>query len=221
ALLLAPLPFAVAAGALSAYPLADRLVLWLVPVVAVLLTGAVDREDGRRAVVVGTVLALTAGPAVLQALPLAVRTQEVEELRPVLEQVAAQRRRGDLVLVDIAAKGAFDFYGPRLGVPRDGVVLFRTPEPGATCADDLVALRTGRFGNGRVWLVFSHELVEGDVLGTRDDLLGRIGRVTRLVETVEDTGAAALLLSPAKGGQDIPAAPLTDDRCLVVNRSAR
>ncbi len=221
ALLLAPVPLAVLAGGLSVYPLADRLVLWLVPVVAIVLAGALDRDDGRRAVVVAVLLALTAGPAVVRSLPLAVHTQEVEELRPVLEQVAARRRPGDLVLVDIAAKGAFDFYAPRLGVPRDGVVLFRTPPAGTSCGDDLVALRTGRFGNGRVWLVFSHELVEGDVLGSRADLLGRIGRVTRLGASIEQTGAAALLLSPARGGQDIPPAPLTERRCLVVNRSAR
>lgn len=221
AVLLATVPPAVVAGALSVYPLADRLALWLVPVVGLLLVASLDRVDGRRAVVAAVVLAVTAGPAVVQALPLLVRTQEVEELRPVLEQVAEQRRPGDLVLVDIAAKGAFDFYAPRLGVPRDGVVLFRTPDDGADCRDDLVALRTGRFGNGRVWLVFSHELLEGDVLGTRADLLGRVGRVTRLAGRVSETGAEALLLSPERGGQDIPPAPLTAERCLVVNRSPR
>ena len=138
-----------------------------------------------------------------------------------LERLEEQRQPGDLVLVDIAAKAAFDHYAPRLGVPRDGVVLFRTPEPGTDCGEDLVALRTGRFGNGRVWLVLAHELVEGPLLGTRDDLLSRLGRVTRLAGTIEDTGARALLLSPARGGQTLPSAPETPDRCLVVNRSAR
>ncbi len=100
--------------------------------VAVLLAASLHRVDGRRAVVAAVALVVTAGPAVLQALPLLVRTQEVEELRPVLAELAERRAPGDLVLVDIAAKGAFDFYAPRLGVPRDGVVLFRRPRPGRT-----------------------------------------------------------------------------------------
>ncbi len=219
-LVLAAVPPAVVAGAVSAYPLADRLALWLVPLAALALAAALDLPR-RAAVASAVVLALVAGPAVVRALPLLVRVQEVEELRPVLQEVARRQRPGDLVLVDIAAKAAFDHYAPRLGVPRDGVVLFRTPSPGTTCGDDLTALRTGRFGNGRVWLVFSHELVEGPVLGTRADLLGRIGRVTRLAGVVEDTGATALLLSPDRSGRDLPPAPLTADRCLVVNRSAR
>lgn len=213
------LPFAVLAGAVGAYPLADRLVLWAVPLVAVLLAAALPPRRGVALAAAVTALALTAGPAVVSALPLAVRTRHVEELRPVLGQVAAQRQPGDLVLVDIAAKAAFDHYGPPLGLRRDGVVLFATPPPGQGCGDDLVALRTGRFGNGRVWLVLSHELLEGPVLGSRDDLLGRLGRVTRLVRRVHAPGAEAFLLSPRRGGQDIPPGPLTPDRCLVVNRS--
>ena len=219
-LLLAAVPPAVVAGAVSAYPIADRLALWLVPVAALVLAAALDLPR-RPAVAAAVALAVVAGPAAARTLPDLVRTREVEELRPVLERLEELRRPGDLVLVDIAAKGAFDHYAPRLGVPRDGVVLFRTPEPGTGCDGDVVALRTGRFGNGRVWLVLSHELVEGPLLGTRADLLARIGRVTRLASTIEDTGARALLLSPAPTGRVIAPAPVTPDRCLVVNRSPR
>lgn len=219
-LLLAALPPALVAGALGVYPLADRLALWLVPVAALVLAAALDLPR-RAALVVGVALAAVAGPGLVATVPDLVLTREVEELRPVLERLEEQRQPGDLVLVDIAAKAAFDHYAPRLGVPRDGVVLFRTPTPGTGCGDDDVALRTGRFGNGRVWLVFAHELVDGPLLGTRADLLSRVGRVTRVASTIEDTGARALLLSPAPGGEVLPPAPITPDRCLVVNRSVR
>lgn len=218
--LLGSLGFAVVAAAASAYPFADRLALWAVPPAVLLLAAVLPPRTGLPLVAAAAALAVVAGPAVVDALPLVVRVQHVEELRPVLEQVARQRQAGDLVLVDIAAKASFDHYAPGLGLHRDGVVLFQTPAVGAGCDGDVVALRTGRFGNGRVWLVRSHELTEGAVLGSRADLLGRIGRVTRLVRTVRAPGAEALLLSPRRDGQEIPPAPLTPDRCLVVNRSA-
>ena len=63
--------------------------------------------------------------------------------------------------------------------------------------------------------------MEGPLLGTRSDLLSRLGRVTRLAGSVEETGARALLLSPAPGGDVLPPAPVTPRRCLVVNRSVR
>jgi Dolichyl-phosphate-mannose-protein mannosyltransferase len=211
---------AVVAAALSVYPLADRLALWTVPPVALLLAAAVAAPPTRPLVLpVALALLVTAGPAVADGLRLAVRVQHVEELRPVLERVAAQRRPGDLVLVDVAAVAAFDHYGPRLGVPRDGVVLFATPPPGRGCDGDVVALRTGRFGEGRVWLVRSHELSEARALGSRADLLGRVGTVTRLVRRLSAPGAEALLLSPRRGGRELPTAPATPRRCLVVNRS--
>ena len=65
------------------------------------------------------------------------------------------------------------------------------------------------------------ELEQGPLLGTRADLLSRLGRVTRLAGSIEETGARALLLSPDPGGEVLPPAPLTPLRCLVVNRSAR
>ncbi|MDP9437122.1 MAG: hypothetical protein M3P93_18805, partial [Actinomycetota bacterium] len=171
------------------------------------------------AVAVAVALLAVTGPALARGAALTVRVQWGEELRPVLEDVAAQLRPGDLVLVDIAAKAAFDHYGPRLGVLRDGVVLFRTPPPGEGCGADFAALRAGAFGEGRVWLVFSHDLSEGRRLGTRDDLLSRVGTVTRLVRRVRAPGAEALLLHPS--GTDLPRAPATPGRCLAVFRSAR
>lgn len=217
---LAGVPFAVLAGALSAYPLTGRLDLWTVPLAALLLAAAVPARRGAVAAVTALALAVVAGPAVAQAVPLAVRTQHVEELRPVLEQVARERQPGDVVLVDIAARAAFDVYGPPLGLRADGVVLF-SPEPAGGCADDVVALRTGGFGDGRVWLVMSHDLVAGSVLGSRADLLSRVGDVTRLVQRVHEPGAEAVLLQPGHGGRNIAEVPPTPGRCLLVVRSRR
>lgn len=222
-LALGGVPFAVLAGALGVYPLADRLALWLVPLAALSLAAAVPVSGAPwQRFAIGSVLAAVTLPAALPTLTLLGRVQHVEELRPVLRQVRATMQPGDLVLVDIAAQAAFDHYAPALGVPRDGVMLFRTVPAGADCGEDLLALRAGRFGNGRVWIIFSHHLVDSRALGTRADLLGRVGTVTRLVRTVRAPGAEAVLLSPRTGeGRPIPPARRTPHRCLVVNRSER
>ncbi len=233
ALALAPVPLAVVAAAISAYPFADRLALWTVPLAAVLLARVLpDRllalpawrllPTPARALplVMGLVLVTAvAGPAVVRTLPDTVRVQHVEELKPVLQELRDRRRPDDLVLVDIAAKGAFDYYAPRLGIPRDGVVLFRDSSEDPRC-DDGPALAAAQVARRRVWLVFSHLLSDQDRLGGPADVLSRAGVVTLAADRISRPGAYAVLLDPL-AGSPLPRRTPTPDRCLVVNRSAR
>jgi hypothetical protein len=76
-----------------------------------------------------------------------------EELRPVMQALAAQRRPGDAIYVYYAAEPAFRAYAERTGVPLFGAVI-------GSCArgdwrhyvSELDRLR----GRPRVWVVASH-----------------------------------------------------------------
>lgn len=224
ALALAIVPMATVAAALAAYPFAARLSLWLVPLAALALAAVLPTRMDRpgSAWLLGSTVALTlvVGPSLQSSLPSLVRVKYVEEIRPVLEQVAAERRPGDTVLINIGARGAFDFYERLLPIRRDGNVLFiTTPDTGC---DDRIALRTGRFATERVWVVFSHELVDAERLGSTEDMIARIQTVTSIARTIQAPGSKAYLFDPVAGAQavqpDVVRNPL---RCLGVYRSSR
>jgi hypothetical protein len=226
ALTLAGVPLAVVAAALCAYPLADRLALWLVPLAIVLLAAVLpDRLEfpGRGGplplVLAAVALAAVAGPGLVRTLPSAVQVQRLEELKPVLQELSRRLQPDDVVLVDIAAKAAFDYYAPRLGVPRDGVVLFRDGPEAGSC-DDRPALAAAGMARQRVWLVFSHRLTDEARLGGPADVLSRAGAVTLAADRISRPGADAVLLDPV-AGSPLPRVPPTFDRCLVIHRSAR
>jgi hypothetical protein len=161
------------------------------------------------------------GPAVGTGLERTVQVQEVEELKPLLRQLAAHRQLADVVLVEIGSQGAFDYYSRETGVSRDGVILFASRAGTGPC-NDRPALETGRFLTDRVWVVSSHRLVAKQRLGTLEDLLGRIRTVSREVEHLHDTSADAYLFDPS-GGAEAPTqtAPRNPERCLSVVRSTR
>jgi hypothetical protein len=226
AVLLAPVPMATLGAGLSAYPFAGRLSLWLAPVAAVasaaLLPSSVglDRPGLLRlgwAALAVPALLLPVLPGMRDTLPALVEARYVEELRPVLEQVARERQPGDLVYIHIAGRGAYDYYERFINVRQDGTILFVvTPDEGC---DETVALRTGRFATERVWLVFAHEFVDVERLGSTEDLLSRIQVVSSITRTITDVGARAFLFDPVAGPQavqpDVEQNPL---RCLAVFR---
>jgi hypothetical protein len=152
-------PVALVAAALHVYPFADRLVLWLVPLVALAMAATLPHRLDRGALawllVATASLTVVFAPAVGRGLLRTVQVQEVEELEPLLRELATQRQLSDIVLVEIGSLGTFDYYARRVGVSRDGVILFAS-RPGTTPCNDRPALETGRFFTDRVWVVSSH-----------------------------------------------------------------
>lgn len=220
-LAMSPIPPALVAAAISAYPFAGRLALWLVPlgavVLAAVLPGRADR--GRPLLLAVTALAVVAAPMGSRSLPQVVDVYERNELRTVMEKLKDAREPGDLVLVDIPAKAPYDFYTARTGLGRDGVVLFANEdEVGGRCNDE-AALLTGRFATQRVWVVFAHQLQDTARLGTREDLLARIQDVTNVAATIEETGAKAVLLDPTAPETADDEEPRNPERCLAVVRT--
>jgi NADH:ubiquinone oxidoreductase subunit K len=225
ALAWAGVPMALLAAALHVYPFADRLVLWTVPLVALALAAVLPHrldQGGLAWLLLGSAaLTVVTGPAVGTGLQRTVQVQEVEELKPLLRQLAAHRQLADVVLVEIGSQGAFDYYSRETGVSRDGVILFASRAGTGPC-NDRPALETGRFLTDRVWVVSSHRLVAKQRLGTLEDLLGRIRTVSREVEHLHDTSADAYLFDPS-GGAEAPTqtTPSNPERCLSVVRSTR
>lgn len=223
-LALATVAMAVVAAALSAYPFAGRLSLWLVPLAALALGACLpDRLDLRRApwlLVAVALLTAVLRPGLTDSAASLREVRLVQELRPVLEAVSRERQPGDQVLIHIAARGAYDYYQHLVPVRRDGVILFiTTPETG--CPED-VSLRTARFATERVWVVFSHELVDTARLGSNADLVARIQSVTSISREITAFGARALLFDPIAGAQAVtPTTPRNPLRCLAVYRVSR
>ena len=224
-LTLAAVPFALVAAALHAYPFADRLALWLVPLVALALAATLPHRLDQGALawllIASALLTVTLGPALGRGLSRTVAVQEVEELEPLLHQLAAERQLSDIVLVEIGSQGPFDYYARQVGVSRDGVILFASRAGTGPC-NDRPALETGRFLTDRVWVVSSHRLVAKARLGTIEDMLARIRTVSHEVRHLHDTSADAYLFDPASGPQTAkPTVPSNPERCLSVVRSTR
>jgi NADH:ubiquinone oxidoreductase subunit K len=225
ALAWAAVPMALLAAAVRAYPFADRLALWVVPLLALALAASLPHRLEQWALtwlLIGSALLTVAvGPAVGTGLMRTVQVQEVEELKPLLQRLAAQRQLSDIVLVEIGSEGPFDYYARQVGLSRDGVILFASRAGTGPC-NDLPALQTGRFLTDRVWVVSSHHLAAKQRLGTIDDMLGRIRTVTHQVAHLHDTSADAYLFDPSLGpSTTTDRVAKNPERCLSVVRSTR
>jgi hypothetical protein len=157
ALLLAPLPLAVAAAVARKYPLDGRLTLFLVPLVLLLLAASVDVLAGATggrgpvaALAAGLLVAVVAVQPVSRTLRAFPQPIDVTETRPLLETIRAQWQSGDRVAVETSAEPAYRYYAARLGLdPAPIVVALRTrPCGGAPIAPQLITAR-------RLWFVLS------------------------------------------------------------------
>jgi len=168
----------VSASALEAYPVVERMVLFMVPALAVLvgegtasLVGWLRRLEPHLAVV-PAVMVVAVGIAA--GLGDAVDPPGVEELRPLLVELAARDEPGDAVYVSSVAVPAYDYYRDRLDLAPTTVVSGRAPiDDPAALAAELDPLD----GRQRVWVVtaaFWRD--EGHVAGSVAAALDRLGR---------------------------------------------
>lgn len=203
-----------AAGLAGAYPLSGRLALFAVAPAALLAAAALDLPALLprlpRAPLPGLALpglallglavlglAVLAIPAVQRSGAAVVRPYEREEVRPVLSAVAADRRPGDLVLVDgYGGRYAAAFYGPRSGLgPYTLLQVDR-----ARCGDG--GLDPALAGARRVWLVTVHARSADEL-----DYRRRLEAVGRPSRTVTAAGATATRYDRPTGPAAAPTAP--------------
>lgn len=155
---LAPVLLAIGASMAHAYPMGDRLVLFLGPVVLLLVAAGLDglaRAIPGRA---GLVLVLI-GSAVLLTGPAKHRGTAPfsDHALPVLQHVRDNRRPHQSVYLYYGASTAYDFYTEHmdagLAIPADRLIRgggHRDDWP--AYADEVAGLRN----RGEVWVVFSH-----------------------------------------------------------------
>ncbi|MBX6333635.1 MAG: glycosyltransferase family 39 protein, partial [Gemmatimonadaceae bacterium] len=221
-LVLAPVVLGLLASALRLYPFATRLTLVFAPLFIVIVSAAAGwllALAGRRVLFQGLAMSLmgalgAAGVLDLRALPFA-----REELRPVLEYVAAHRRPGDVIYVYYGASRAMRYYAPRVGLQDSSYEL--APCLSGDWHDYLTALDARR-GTRRFWLVLSHPFNKG---GVREDSLftGYLEHIGRRIDGIERPGALAELYdlsdtTRARTGSEHFALPTSHDSSAAYQR---
>lgn len=174
--LLLPVLAIVAAGLAGSYPISNRLALWAVPLVALLVAAPLDlpllaarlprppRVGRVPAVALAVALALVTAGRLVDMSARQVRTdahfvaepRQEEESRTLLQRIVAERRPGDLVLIGSdGGRYAADYYGPQVGLRAYDVLDFETP--GTRCQAGWFGTRLWlQRGVRRVWLFSSH-----------------------------------------------------------------
>ncbi len=231
-LLASPLLFAVVASALDKYPFGGRFSFFYVPVLVCLVAGGVDaiakvaglfvrRFGGPRltaatAVVTGLALVAVIGhTSARSAARNLVAPSGREEIKPLLERMQREWKRGDAVYVYFAAQYAFRYYAEcndcgvadRTGATRElwarvrptegregwaRAVASRPPKlVVATESSNHVAELNGLRGEERVWALFSH--VGGRHQAIVAAVVARLDALGRRVSKRETKGAVLYL----------------------------
>ena len=195
AVLLAPIAAAVLAAAARQLPIDTRVSLWLGPLLLLL------SASGFAALSAGLPSRLRLAPALavggIALIPVVVVTSFVrppyrnQDMRPLLESVAAQAAPGDAIYVYYGARQAMRFYGPRAG-------LTRWTEGSCHRGDTRAYYRElDQFrGKQRVWFIWTHALPryrEPDAIRAYLETIGE--RVISVDDDPEDLegGAQAVL----------------------------
>jgi uncharacterized membrane protein len=188
ALFVVPMGFALIAALLGRYPFQNRLVLFALPLLALLAGAGADytRRGVRNspAVLLLFISLLLVSPVSI-SLSRLIRPNGLEEIRPVIAYIQRHSLPDDVVYLTPSAKWAYRFYAPRMGFHPPQIIL------GDYDRDDWqrVAADLGRLrSRGRVWVILSHFFPDEeqfiryqlDTLGTRRD-------------SFRTTGAAVLL----------------------------
>ncbi len=154
--LIMPIILALAASALRIYPFSDRLILFIVPsLVIVVAEGAMVIKtflDRRHWLLGGIFLVLLLAVPVTNALSYAVKPMSREEIRPVIAYLKAYLQPDDTVYVYDGALRAFKYYSTRDGFAPSVIKGTRSHEDLQGYIKDLAQLE----GKPRVWLLFSH-----------------------------------------------------------------
>jgi hypothetical protein len=150
-ILAAPIPFVLLAAFLHKYPFLDRLVLFLVPFLLLLIAEGIH-QVARRTVVVGFALAaiLFAHPMINAAINVRADPGR-EDIKPALAYVRSNWQEGDILYVHYAVKRLFKYYADRTGFGDDDYFKgAKKPDDPAEFLQDLDQLRRNR----RVWVLF-------------------------------------------------------------------
>jgi hypothetical protein len=162
-MLLLPILFTLTASALHKYPFADRLILFLLPIMLLIIAESIGRTpcvfDGLKRfprmgfpVALGILAWVAASPAYYAALHLR-HPRVIEEIKPILSYLSHHGRINDVLYVYGGAEPAFQYYLPFYRLNNFRVV--QGPFNNHAQQHALGELNQLR-GSGRTWVLFSH-----------------------------------------------------------------
>ena len=187
-LLAAPIPFVLLAAFLGKYPFLDRLVLFLVPFLLLLIAEGI-RVAARRTWVAGFALgaALLVHPIINAAVNVRADPGR-EDIKPALAYVRSNWQEGDVLYVHYAVKRLFKYYAGRTGFDEDDYFKgAKKPDDPVEFQQDLAGLR----GNRRVWVLF---LIRNErTAQEREWFLDQVSSLGERVDAIETTGISVFL----------------------------
>ncbi len=171
---------ALAAAVARQYPLAERLALYLIPLVLLLMAAGVEAIQtwlaprSRRLAHLAPALVVPC----LWPLATAPPPYQLENVHPAMGHLQRHRQPTDRIYVYYGAMLAFDFYGARYGFTNDAYVAGRCHRPDSRAyLEEIDTLR----GAPRVWVFFAHAVPR---YHDRDDLLDYLDTIGHRVERV-------------------------------------
>jgi len=201
------LGFTLAASLLGVYPLAPRLLLFLLPLFFWLAGRGMGWLAGLRQekaeLLAGVLAALLLWPMLRDSIAEARDPIHHEHLRPVLARVAAAARPGDVILMWGPTGPAFDYYWPRVAhaeVATDTLPV--GPDKLVSPAEINALVAPLIAGHGRVWLVSTHD----DQGASRDNLRALVQAIRQThpqltsAGTEQDTALALFFDPPPSRG---------------------
>lgn len=158
-LLLVALPLLVVLGGaiVRRYPFEGRFIVFLLPFLLLGASAAMQALSERAGrwlpgawLALGIALSLVSAKTTAQRF---VTPFTIQETRPLFEELAAERRPGDAIVVYYGAVAAFDHYAPRYGLDGAHVIRFEGWRRGWAVYEKSLAQAPPE---GRVWLVLAH-----------------------------------------------------------------
>ena len=193
-MLAAPIPFVLLASALRTYPFLDRLLLFLVPSLLLLIAEGVHLA-ARKTVIVGVALAaaLFVHPMINAAVNIT-GDHSREDIKPALAYVRRNWQEGDVLYVHYAVKRLFKYYAGRTGFEEDDYFKgAKKPDDPSEFLQDLDQLRRNR----RVWVLF---LVRNDrTAQERQSFLDQVSLLGERIDAFETTGISVFLYELSSG----------------------
>ena len=221
--LLAPLGVSLVASAARQYPFGDRVSLFLLPLILLLLVEGVDRV--RRAIAdrwgrVDAIVLALATVAPVYALYASYPLYPEQRMPEVLAYIQANRQPQDSVYVYHGAWHAVGYYGPRYGLSLYAVVRGSCGDP-RRLLGDLDQFR----GRAHLWVILSHvvgpfrerEAILGylDTIGERRDSIVTFDRARKPSSSaylydlsdparLRSSSASTYRLPPQRQGREYP-----------------
>ena len=206
AMIAGPIVLVLAASSLRTYPFSGRLILFAVPLAALLIGSGFGFVEGSGGLDRRTIAAVLAGVVLLHPALGAVRDLarpiQGEELAPILRAVERRREAGDALYVYFASRPAFLYYRRYADPPilPDASPTFGSDTLHHQAVLDEDAERLA--WHPRAWVVFSH-VIQGD----EAYMLERLDRIGRRLDEVRGFGASAYLYELGFGqGPGVPLA---------------